>query len=159
MSSTGLDVFDTTLQETNLWLKGLMARLKTSNRHHAYTALKAVLHALRDRLPPEAATHLGAQLPTLLRGVYYDGWHMAGTPTKERHELQFLEHVSWGLSRGIEFDARTATRAVFEEMSERIDFGEIAKIIKMLPEELRNLWPAAAQQIGGPSAGGWPKVD
>jgi len=159
MSVTGLDVFDTTLQETNLWLKGVMTRLNTSNRHHAYTALRAVLHALRDRIRPETATHLGAQLPTLLRGVYYEGWHMAGTPTKERHELQFLEHVRRGFSRGMDCDARSAARAVFEEMWERIDPGEVAKIMRMLPEELRGLWPAAAQEAPPASAGGWPKID
>jgi hypothetical protein len=28
--------------------------------------------------------HLGAQLPLLVRGIYYEGWHMAGKPTRER---------------------------------------------------------------------------
>jgi hypothetical protein len=32
MSATGLAVFDRTLQETNLWLKELMARLGTDDR-------------------------------------------------------------------------------------------------------------------------------
>jgi uncharacterized protein (DUF2267 family) len=159
MSSTGLDVFDTTLQETNLWLKAVMTHLETKNRHQAYIALKSVLHALRDRIGPTNAAHLGAQLPILLRGVYYEGWHMAGTPTKERHELQFLEHVRYGFSRGMEFDARSAARAVFEVMREKIAPGEVAKIINMLPEELRDLWPAVALAGPAPSVGGWPKLD
>jgi hypothetical protein len=83
--NTGVDVFDTTFQETNRWLKELMERLGTYDRHHAYSILRAVLHALRDRIGPANAVHLGAQLPMLIRGLYYEGWHM-GTPTKERHE-------------------------------------------------------------------------
>jgi len=154
MSSTGLDVFDTTLQETNLWLKAVMTHLETKNRHHAYIALKSVMHALRDRIGPTNAAHLGAQLPILLRGVYDEGWHMAGTPTKKRHELQFLEHVRYGFSQGMEFDARSAARAVFETMWEKIDPGEVAKIIKMLPEELGDLWPAGARQEPAPSVRG-----
>ena len=85
MSTTGLAVFDKTLQETNLWLKELMVRLGTDDREQAYTVLKATLHAVRDRLGPENAAHLGAQLPILLRGVYYEGmanrWNAEqGTP-------------------------------------------------------------------------------
>jgi len=39
--------------------------------------LGAVLHALRDRLQIGLAVHLGAQLPLLVRGLYYDQWHRA----------------------------------------------------------------------------------
>ena len=33
--TTGLDVFDTTVQETNLWLKDVMERICTYDRHSA----------------------------------------------------------------------------------------------------------------------------
>ncbi len=75
--TTGLAVFDTTVQETNLWLKGIMEGLHTDDRHLAYLALRATLHALRDRLGPENAVHLAAQLPMLVRGLYYEGWRLA----------------------------------------------------------------------------------
>jgi len=48
------------------------------------------LHAVRNRIGPENAAHLGAQLPMLIRGLYYEGWDPTGKPTKERHEAQFL---------------------------------------------------------------------
>ena len=44
--ATGLDTFDTTVQESNLWLKDLMERLGTYNRHHSYSTLRAVLACL-----------------------------------------------------------------------------------------------------------------
>ena len=56
--STGLATFDKTVQESNLWLKDVMERLNTTDRHHAYSTLRAVLHALRDRIGPESAAHL-----------------------------------------------------------------------------------------------------
>ncbi|HEX6114281.1 MAG TPA: DUF2267 domain-containing protein [Geminicoccaceae bacterium] len=50
MSATGLDVFDKTLQTTNIWLDEILDELRP-DRQHAYHVLRAVLHALRDRLP------------------------------------------------------------------------------------------------------------
>ncbi len=143
--TTGLDVFDTTLQETNLWLKDLMVRLSTDDRRHAYRALRATLHAVRDRVGPENAVHLGAQFPMLIRGLYYEGWHMSGTPTKERHKQAFLDHVNAEFGDGRAIDPEQAVRAVFEVMWERIDPGEIAKLIDRFPETLRDLWPRLAR--------------
>ncbi len=34
--TTGLDTFDTTVQESNRWLKAVMDRLDTMDRHRAY---------------------------------------------------------------------------------------------------------------------------
>src|SRR6266540_3290801 len=73
MSATGLDVFDKTLQTTHTWLDEIM-RTVGPDRQVAWHVLGAVLRVLRDRLPVGLAAHLGAQLPILVRGVYYDQW-------------------------------------------------------------------------------------
>jgi uncharacterized protein (DUF2267 family) len=141
MSATGLEVFDTTLQETNHWLKIVMERLETDNRQHAFSALRATLHALRDRIGLNNAVHLGAQLPMLLRGAFYENWHLAGTPTRERHLDDFLSHVREFLPRGFSIDAADAARASLAALSECVDRGEIVKIAKLLPSEIGDLLP------------------
>ncbi len=139
MTTTGLDAFDKTIQESNLWLKAVMTHLGIVDKHRAYSTLRAVLHALRDRIGPENASHLGAQLPMLLRGVYYEGWHMAGTPTKERHKEQFLDHVRSGFPPSAEWDAERATRVVFDVLWEKVDVGEMGKLLGALPREIKDL--------------------
>jgi uncharacterized protein (DUF2267 family) len=143
MTTTGLAVFDKTLQETNAWLKIMMSHLKTDDRERAYAVMKGTLHALRDRIGPENASHLGAQLPLLLRGVFYEGWHIAGTPTKERHLNAFLEHVANELPKIPKQDPEEAARATLNVMKQRLDPGEFNKLARMLPQELRRLWPTA----------------
>jgi uncharacterized protein (DUF2267 family) len=143
MSSTGLAVFDRTLHETNLWLKELMEECGLDDREDAYAALKATFHALRDRIGPENAVHLGAQLPILLRGVFYEGWHPAKTPTTERHLRDFLNHLSDRLPPRLSGEPELIARAVCNVMWRRIDDGEVAKLIKLLPHELRELWISA----------------
>jgi uncharacterized protein (DUF2267 family) len=155
--TTGLDVFDTTLQQTNLWLKELMERLGL-DRKHAYKVLSATLHAVRDRIGLDNAVHLGAQLPILVRGFYYEGWHPASTPTKVRHKQDFLDYVSGDVFRGLGIDPEKAVRAVFEVMANRLDPGEVEKLIKLFPDELRSLWPAA-RHAGARESGGWQRLD
>lgn len=144
MATNGLAVFDRTLHESNLWLKELMDELGMDSREDAYAALKATLHALRDRIGPANAVHLGAQLPILLRGVFYEGWHPAGTPTHERHLGAFIDHLAQRLPARLADEAGPIARAVFNVMWRRIDVGEVAKLIEMLPLELRDLFASAA---------------
>ena len=71
MSANGLEVFDKTLETTHIWLGEIMEDIGP-DRQVAWKVLSVVLHKLRDRLPIGVAAHLGAQLPLLVRGVYYD---------------------------------------------------------------------------------------
>jgi uncharacterized protein (DUF2267 family) len=140
MSTTGLEIFDTTLQETHHWLKIMMGNLRTDNRRHAIAALRATLHALRDRIGPANAVHLGAQLPMLLRGAYYEGWRLVDTPTHERHVEDFLLHVDANLPRNTQISAEMAAQASFRVMTECLDAAEVEKVIQLLPSEIRSLW-------------------
>jgi uncharacterized protein (DUF2267 family) len=139
MTATGVTTLDHTIQETNLWLKGVQDELELDTRQQAYSALRAVLHTLRDRLPPEVAIKLGAQLPILVRGVYYENWHAAGTPTRERHIDEFAEHVGSELPPQFPCDPITVARGAFEILWEKIDAAEFEKVMQHLPEPLRLL--------------------
>ncbi len=66
----GFHEFDYVLQDGNAWLQAVMKKVNTEDAHLVYTVLKATLHVLRDRIPPESAVHLGGPLPTAIRGVY-----------------------------------------------------------------------------------------
>jgi uncharacterized protein (DUF2267 family) len=141
MSTTSLEVFDTTLKETNQWLKLMMGELGTEDRHDAFGALRGALHVIRDRIGVNNAVHLGAQLPMLLRGAYYEGWHPAGTPTRERHLADFIDHVAAEMPRNSRIDAAEAARASFSVMTQCLDEGEMMKLRQLLPHEALNLWP------------------
>lgn len=138
--TTGLDVFDTTVQQTNLWLKDIMERIETDDRHLAYQLLRATLHMIRDRIGPENAVHFGAQLPMLIRGLYYEGWRMAHTPTRTRHLADFIDDIEDEARRKLGADREQLVRAVFQVIADRIDPGEVDKLIKAFPEDLKALW-------------------
>jgi uncharacterized protein (DUF2267 family) len=139
MSQTAIAAFDSTLQTTHVWLHEIMEEMGWIDRHRAYHALRAVLHALRDRLTVEGAAALAAQLPLLVRGIYYEGWHPAGKPTRERKKEQFLAHVAQAF-RDDPVDPEKVTRAVFGVLSRHISSGEKVHVEGLLPVEIRSLW-------------------
>ena len=146
MSATGLEVFDKTLQTTNTWLNEIMTDIGL-DRHVAWHALGAVLHALRDRLTIGLAAHLGAQLPLLVRGLYYDQWH-PGDPAllKVRSADQFLEHVMKGLAGIRPVSPVDASQAVFRVLNHHVDPDQIANVRDALPEQIRALWPVVNER-------------
>jgi uncharacterized protein (DUF2267 family) len=141
MSMTGLDAFDTTVHKTNRWLNELMELAGWDAKQKAYLAIRATLHALRDRITVDEVAHLGAQLPMLMRGFYYEGWDPSGKPAKERHVDQFLARIAQELPRGDGEEAEVMARAVFLLLKLRIADGEIEDVKRVLPEEVRHLWP------------------
>lgn len=141
MSQIGLKPFDSTIQTTNIWLNDILERLGWQESYRAYHALRAVLHALRDRLTVEQAAALAAQLPMLVRGFYYEGWHPHGKPVKERHKEEFLAHIADAFRDDPDVDPEQVTRAVFQVLAKHVTVGEIESVKQSLPTELRSLWP------------------
>lgn len=139
--STGLPIFDTTVQETNEWLRLVEAKLPPCSRQQAYGALRAVLHVLRDRLPMDAVLGLSAQLPMLLRGVFLEGWRPGEGPSDIRDPQDFAKAVAGRLPPSFPREPSGAAEAVFAAMAARLDPGEVAKLIQHLPTALRILWP------------------
>lgn len=91
--SIGFSRFDKSVQKANGWLKELEDDLRIDSRDHSYTLLRAVLHTLRDRLPLVEIVQLGGQLPTLIRGIYYDGWTLNERPGRLNSMDEFVRTV------------------------------------------------------------------
>ena len=145
MSATGLESIDHTVQLTHIWINELDASLKWENKHRSYRLLRTVLQALRDWLPVNEAVHLGAQLPTLLRGVYYEHWRPAAAPAKERSKADFMARIDHAFRTDPVMLTPEAVAAVFGLLSKKIEAGEIDDVRHALPADLRALWPLPSQ--------------
>jgi uncharacterized protein (DUF2267 family) len=146
MSANGLPVFDKTLQTTNIWLDQIMERIGP-DRQTAWKVLSTVLHKLRDRMPVEAAAHLGAELPLLVRGVYYDQYTPARQPSTCRTRDEFVAEVAEWLQDARPVDPEEAIAAVFDVLSRNIDLGQVEKVKRILPEPIRQMWAVAEEPV------------
>lgn len=141
MSAQGLEGLDHTVQLTHIWINDLDERLQWNNKARSYRLLKAVLHAIRDSLRVDEAANLGAQLPGLLRGAYYEQWHPAATPIKSRTIEEFLARVNESFRRDPLPQPAQSIIAVLQLLSAKITEGEIDDVRGCLPEAVRNIWP------------------
>lgn len=139
MSTTGLEVFDKTLQTTHIWLDELMETIGP-DRNLAWHVLGAVLHSLRDRLPTELAAHLGAQLPLLVRGAYYDQYRPGHVPERLHTDDEFLTYVASEPGGTRPVNLREATRSVLQVLTHHVTPEQVAKVRRSLPESIRELW-------------------
>ena len=129
-------------QQAQEWIRDLVARPPFQTEEQAYSYLRAVLHALRDRLTMEEAVHLAAQLPMMVRGFYYEGWKPSKVPVDVRTQAEFFElvHVNLGGTMpATQIDTAAATHTVLEFLADHVDPGELRHIRRQLPRELKDL--------------------
>jgi uncharacterized protein (DUF2267 family) len=99
--------------------------------------LRACLHALRDRLPVDEAAQLAAQLPVLIRGIYYENWDPSKTPLKYRSLDEFLGRIAAEGGLDGETEASYAIEATARILDRHVSPGELEDVRAVLPPELR----------------------
>jgi uncharacterized protein (DUF2267 family) len=139
MSDVDPSIIERSVEKTHVWLKELADELGDEDRHYAYRALRAVLHALRDRLPVDVTAKLAAQLPTLIRGIYYEDWDPSRTPLPIHDVDAFLERVAHEGRMAGETEASLAVTAVTRILRRHISAGEIDELLAVLPDKFRVL--------------------
>ncbi|ACG78560.1 conserved hypothetical protein [Phenylobacterium zucineum HLK1] len=153
MSTNGLEVFDKTLQTTHIWLNEITAEIGP-DRQVAWKVLSTVLHKLRDRLPVEVCAHLSAELPLLIRGVFYDQYQPARQPSDCRDFDEFTAEVSEWLTDTRPVDPKDAILSVFRALSRHLPEGQVRKVQEALPGDIREAWRNAALDVHPPPVQG-----
>jgi uncharacterized protein (DUF2267 family) len=140
MVETGFATFNTTVDKTNRVLKDIEEACgwPKERRNQSYAALRAVLHTLRDRLTVEEAVQLGAQLPTLIRGMYYEGWDVSRVPVK-MDRAEFLSRVRQGFRYDIEGGIEPLVETVLHALRRHVTDGEWEDITSTVPRDLASL--------------------
>jgi uncharacterized protein (DUF2267 family) len=140
MEHCELSGLETTVHKTHEWLRDIARALGVDDPHFAYGALRAVLHELRDRLAVEEAAHFGAQLPMLIRGLYYEGWRPTGKPASSG-KAELFAAIRRQLRGPDRLHPEIIARAVLTVIARHVSAGEVRDVTAVLPQEWRELWP------------------
>jgi uncharacterized protein (DUF2267 family) len=134
--------YEQALRTAGEWMDELRQELGTPDIQSAYRAMRSVLHALRDQLIATESADLAAQLPMLIRGLYYEGYRPTEAPDRIRTCERFLQRIERELVPVVDPDPAEAARAVFTVIQNHVSAGEVCDVCRMLPMEIQSLWPA-----------------
>lgn len=139
MTQVEPSIIERSVEKTNIWLKELSGEPGVGDRQDAYRVLRAVLHALRDRMTVDVAAKVAAQLPTLVRGIYYEDWDPSRTPTRIHTVEGFLERVRAEGRMAGETEASMAVEAVMRVLRLHLTSGALEDILAVMPADVEAL--------------------
>lgn len=141
MSYTGFRTLDNVAHKASEWIGELDDIYGWEDKQKSYQAFRAVAHTIRDRLTAEESAQLAAQLPMMLRGMYFDGWSPSGKPEKWRSQNEFIERLMDAYGGPDELNPEAMATGAFEMLDRRVSEGEISEVKSMLPKSVRQMWP------------------
>ncbi|MDZ7691058.1 MAG: DUF2267 domain-containing protein [Balneolaceae bacterium] len=128
------------IAEAGRWIDEVSHHLETPDRKdRAWSALRSVMHTLRDRIPPEESFQLSAQLPMLIRGLYFESYKYSAVSEKFNAD-ELLKRIEDGMSPGTDVSAEDAFRAVLQVLYDHVSEGEMSDIYATMPKSIRRLW-------------------
>lgn len=119
------------------WIGAVAEEFHTDDCEFAYRVLRAWLHTLRDRLTVEAAAHFSAQLPDLIRGVFFAGWDPNTVPLKydaRAYCVRFAREANVAVQ-----DAGKACPTTTSALLRLLPAAQIDKALGQLPEDVQML--------------------
>lgn len=148
MLRTTPKVIDHSAQQAHEWSRELARTLGHDDEREAYRVLRVVLHVIRDRMPVPESAQLASQLPTLIRGMYYEGWRPSSVPNTYHDVGEMLARVADDAGLAGETEASLAVTAVATLLWRHVSAGELEDVIAVFPEAIRPLLRGRPDEAG-----------
>ena len=136
-TKTKVTALDHAIDAAHTWINDVAKEFDTEDREFAYRVLRAWLHTLRDRLTVEASAHFAAQLPDLIRGIFYQAWNPNAVPDKynaEAYAVRFAREANIALD-----DVGKAAAAATAAALHHLPVAQMDKALGQLPTEIRDI--------------------
>jgi len=136
--------FEAYASEGNRFINDVAEELQC-DRNTASRITRAVLHALRDRLPADDAVEFAQGLPMALKGIYIDQYDISRTPVIIRTKHDFIDYIRSKDRLAAINDFRSpadvvqALQAVFHVLENHMDPGQVDQVKNLLHSEIVEL--------------------
>jgi uncharacterized protein (DUF2267 family) len=133
--------FERFASEGNRFIKDVAWELGVT-RNSAARITKAVLHAVRDKLPPDDAVEFAQGLPMALKAVYFEQYDLSDTPVRIRRPHDFLDYIFYKneFTSNVDFPHEDsvveALKGVFKVLGDYMDSGQVKHLKKIIGKEI-----------------------
>jgi uncharacterized protein (DUF2267 family) len=86
---------------------------------------------------------LAAQMPLLLKGIYFDGYDPSGKPLTIRSREELFDEIQDRFDKAEGLSGEIITRAVLKVLYKRAGEGEMDDIKENMPADIQGLFIAA----------------
>lgn len=137
--------FEDNKKDATVLLHAVAQELQTDDMNKAGRIFRAVLHAIRDRLPVLEAVHFSAQLPIIWKGIYFDQYDPAKVPVKIRNSEEWINYIRNKNAFAANYDFQQddeimfSFKAVFAALQKCIPDGQLQKVKQSLNQEIQEL--------------------
>lgn len=139
MTTKHLDIIVRSVEQANVWINDVAREFGTEDRREAYRILRACLHAIRDRITVDESAQLAAQLPGLVRGIFYENWRPSATPLRYDDRESFLRRIADEALLAGPTEASYAVAATVRVLRRHVSAGEMDDVLAIMPAEIRQL--------------------
>lgn len=145
--------FDQYAAEGNRFINELMS-LMGSDRNTGARVFRAIIHAIRDRLPADDAVQFAQGLPIAIKGIYFDQYDISSTPVIIRHRNEFIDFIRFKAQNTAEIDFPTdesvmfALQCVFNVLERNMSPGQINQIKYLLHSEIMEMIDPGFRDFG-----------
>lgn len=139
MTTGSVEAIERSVHKTNEWLAELSADLGIEDRQEAWRILRVFLQLLRDRITIDEAAHLAAQLPLVLRGVFYEGFDPGHAPARQLDRDAFLARLADEAGLAGPTEASLAAEAAMRVVRRHVASGQVDEVLAQLPNPIRRV--------------------
>jgi uncharacterized protein (DUF2267 family) len=82
-----MNIFETVNAEARVWMRAVMSEGGTTDAETSLKVMAEGLRAIRERLTVEEAAQLGAHLPLLVRGIFFEAWDPGAHGAQSKTEV------------------------------------------------------------------------
>jgi uncharacterized protein (DUF2267 family) len=138
MSEKGLEIIERNVHLIHSWIDDIDYQLNWGDHHKSFRLLRAWLHALRDSIPLSEVAHVSAQLPLIVRGLFFEQWRAVADHHRMDGE-EFLRRLDGDVYPDQIEDTARAAASVFLVFKSRVGEHETDKLLHVLPRSVREL--------------------
>lgn len=140
--------FEDNVKNATVLLQEVAGELNTDDMNKAGRIFRAVLHAMRDRLPLPDAVHFASQLPVFWKGIYFDQYDPGKVPVRIRDAQEWINYIrsknAFAANNDFQQDEEitAAFRSVFQALERNMSDGQLQKVKESLNQDIQELLAA-----------------